>query len=91
MDETLRLLLEARGAAQTGDARRLRLAAGLAQTEVARSLGVAPSCLSRWESGRRRPTGDAAIRWAWLLRDLARHANGDTSPQAAAVEELAHN
>jgi DNA-binding transcriptional regulator YiaG len=71
MEKPLTLLLEARDAAQGGRARRLRQAAGVSQAEIARTVGVDPSCLSRWEAGRRRPGGDAAVRWALVLRDLA--------------------
>ena len=71
MDDDVLLILEARDAAQTGRARRLREAAGLAQTEVARSIGVTPSCVSRWEGGLRRPAGAPAVRWTRLLHELA--------------------
>lgn len=73
MTSDVLLIIEARDAALTGRARRLREAAGLAQTEVARHIGVTPSCVSRWESGRRRPAGDAAVEWARLLHELANY------------------
>lgn len=72
MVDDLRLLLEAREAAQTGRGALLRKASGLTQGEVARAIGVEQSTLSRWESGvRRRPAGPEAMAWSRLLRDLA--------------------
>lgn len=41
--------------------RELREEQGLSQTDVARVVGVAPSQVSRWESGVSRPRGPHAI------------------------------
>jgi transcriptional regulator with XRE-family HTH domain len=65
-----RLLLEARDAARTGRAQRIREATGLSQSEVARLAGVRPSTVNRWEKRQRVPHGDVAVRWARVLRDL---------------------
>lgn len=70
-------LLEARNAAQSGRARRLREACGLSQCEVARLVGVRPSTINRWERQLRVPHGDVAVRWAEVLRELARHLAGE--------------
>lgn len=53
-----------------GEARRIRLAAGLSQAEVARSVAADPSTIGRWESGSRVPRGAAAIAYARLLARL---------------------
>jgi DNA-binding transcriptional regulator YiaG len=63
-------LANVRAAALTGDARRLRLAAGLSLREVAREVGCGPSTVHRWETGQRRPHGRAALRYAELLDEL---------------------
>jgi transcriptional regulator with XRE-family HTH domain len=65
------LLMEARDAAQSGRGRRIRLAAGLSQAELAAAVGVSPVAISRWEAGDRRPRGGAAVAYAQLLRELA--------------------
>lgn len=36
--------------------RELRLAAGLSLASVGERMGVSAACVSRWETGRRRPT-----------------------------------
>lgn len=65
------LLMEAREAAQSGRAARLRSAAGLSQREVARAVGVTAGCITRWESGERRPTGQMAVEYGRVLREIA--------------------
>lgn len=69
-DDLIRLA-DTRAAAAAGAARSLRLAAGLSLGEVARELGVSVSCVFRWETGERRPRGDAALRYGELLERLA--------------------
>lgn len=73
-DEADRLmrLAAARRLASTGEALRIREAAGLTRAEVARVVGVDRATVSRWEDGSRRPTGDAALRFAELLGALDR-------------------
>jgi DNA-binding transcriptional regulator YiaG len=68
MNDNVILLVEARRAAEDGRARALREAAGLSQGEVARAASVSPATVSRWEGRLRKPSGDAAIRWARILR-----------------------
>lgn len=60
----------ARKLAATGEARRLRQAAGLSLYDLARDLGVTAGTVSRWETGNRVPRGDAAARYAGLLGEL---------------------
>ena len=67
----LELLLEARAAAESGAARWLRQAAGLSQREMADAIGRTPGCVSLWEHGGRKPTGEGAIRYARALRVIA--------------------
>lgn len=64
------LLSEARSKAATGDARRIRERRYLSRAEVAEALGVTESTVFRWESGDRKPRGDAAVRYADFLRLL---------------------
>lgn len=63
-------LARVRHLAQTGEARRIRAAAGLSQGEIADFVDVRPSTVSRWETGQRTPTGPAALLWLSLLEDL---------------------
>jgi DNA-binding transcriptional regulator YiaG len=56
----------------SGQAREIRMAARLTQSDIARSVGVHFSTLSRWESGERLPRGDAALRYGALLDRLAK-------------------
>lgn len=63
-------LADVRVAARNGEARRLRLAAGLSLREVAREVGVAVPTVLRWETGERQPRGNAALRYARLLEAL---------------------
>ncbi|MGI8816115.1 MAG: transcriptional regulator [Pseudonocardiales bacterium] len=56
----------------TGRARRTRERARLSQRELARGVGVAVATLQSWEQSRRAPRGAPALRYAALLRALAR-------------------
>lgn len=66
--------MDARAQAANGEARRLRQASGLSLSETAEEVGLAgpgaPGTVWRWETGRRRPRGQAAIRYAILLETL---------------------
>jgi DNA-binding XRE family transcriptional regulator len=66
----LKLLIEARDAAHSGRGRRVRVAAGLSQAELADAVGVSPVAISRWEADGRRPRGHAAVQYALILREL---------------------
>jgi transcriptional regulator with XRE-family HTH domain len=70
--EDIALLSSARRLARTGAAIRLRRAALLSQADVARACGVSPAAVCRWERGERQPKGEAARRYAELLRSLAK-------------------
>lgn len=55
-------------------ARAVRNAAGVSQTAVARSLGVHPQTVTKWERGERHPQGDLLRRYAELLDRLEKAA-----------------
>ena len=63
-------LTEARRLLRSGEARRIRLDAGLSQPEIARTIGVTAGAISRWETCSRRPIGAAALAYAELLTSL---------------------
>jgi len=66
-------LVEARSLLASGEARRVRLAAGLSLEKMAVQVGVSVSAIYRWERGDRVPRGRAATEYAALLlrlRDL---------------------
>jgi DNA-binding XRE family transcriptional regulator len=44
--------------------------------EVAKSVGVTHPTIYRWECGQRRPTGDAAIRYAALIESIMDQCDG---------------
>lgn len=67
---TVELVIEAREAARTGRGAAIREAAGLSRGELARFAGLNDATVSRYESGRRVPRGDAAVRYARILRRL---------------------
>jgi transcriptional regulator with XRE-family HTH domain len=64
-------IANARDHANSGAGRLIRLSSGIALREMARTIGVDPSTLLRWERGERRPTGEAAGRWVDELTRLA--------------------
>jgi transcriptional regulator with XRE-family HTH domain len=64
-------LADVRAACQAGAARSLRLEAGLSLAEIGDAVGVTAPTVFRWETGERRPHGQAAIRYADLLGELA--------------------
>jgi DNA-binding transcriptional regulator YiaG len=62
----------ARRMAASGEARVLRVRAGLRQGDVWRMVGaVTRTTVSHWEKGDRLPTGKAGVRYGQLLRALA--------------------
>ena len=66
----LLFLTAARDLCASGRARRIRLAAGLSQAEIAAAVGVSSFAVSRWERGERRPYGPSGAAYGRLLRDL---------------------
>ena len=74
------LIIEARDAARSGRAARLRVAAGLTQSDIARAMcpPVSPAAVCRWEHGNRRPDGLRARAYGAVLREIAAALSGTT-------------
>jgi DNA-binding transcriptional regulator YiaG len=51
-------------------AKAIREAAGVSQARLARELGVSRVTIARWETGARRPGGEAARAYSALLDQL---------------------
>lgn len=66
----LEILIRGRELAASGEARRLREKAGLSLSEVGAACGATPSAVSRWETGKRRPQGPHARRYAEVVCGL---------------------
>jgi len=60
----------ARRAFRPAVARALRREARLSMAEIGAAVNVSEGTVSRWETGLRRPRGEAAERYAALLRQL---------------------
>jgi len=60
-------LAKIRELARSGQARQIRLNADLSLREMAGDLDTDPSSLSRWETGRTKPSPEVALRWLDLL------------------------
>ena len=65
-------LIRVRRLAATGAARALRLDAGLSLSEMAEAAQVHKTTICRWETGSRRPRGEAARRYLATLEELER-------------------
>lgn len=52
----------------------LRRAAGITQQTIADALGVSRMAVSTWETGARRPSGEAGAAYCRFIAGLARHA-----------------
>ena len=61
----------ARALAASGQAREIRVRAGVSQAEMAKAIGVDPSSVTHWENRRRIPRGDVALKYGRLLDRLA--------------------
>jgi DNA-binding XRE family transcriptional regulator len=66
------ILAEVRQSCASGLARQLREAAKITRGEVAGAVGVTGRAIGLWETGQRSPTGEAALAYGRLLRQLAR-------------------
>lgn len=60
-------IAKARTALRDGTARRVRQHRNLTLREVAQVAQITPATLSRWESGKRVPRGEALLRYARIL------------------------
>lgn len=56
---------------RSGQARAIRVDAGLSQGDIARLIGVQPGAVSRWEAGLRVPRGDKALAYGRVLARVA--------------------
>ena len=63
-------VVRVRKALRSGEARELRVRAGLSQNEAARAIGVHELTVSDWERGRNAPRFDAALAYARFLESL---------------------
>jgi len=61
---------EVRQLVGSGEARRLREAAGVSQFELARDVGCSQAAVWRWEAGTRSPSGRTAVAYLRALRRL---------------------
>ncbi|MFC0602916.1 helix-turn-helix transcriptional regulator [Streptomyces palmae] len=66
----------------------LRERARLSKAQVARTLGVSPSTIAGWETGRD-PTGEVRTKYAYLLDGLAAKFAADTAPVTPSAAEPA--
>ncbi|MYW62536.1 helix-turn-helix domain-containing protein [Streptomyces sp. SID8379] len=69
--------------------RELREQAGLSMAQVARALGVSPSTVGGWETGRRAPSGEVRTRYAYLLDGLTAKLAPSPSPSPSGGEPAA--
>lgn len=74
MISTAEKLQRLRVSTKSGEARRIREAAQLSQNDLAVSIDVDPTAVSRWERGVSTPRGAAALRYAALLDRLNKAA-----------------
>lgn len=56
---------------RSGEARQLRVAAGLTQQQVGDHCGVTATAVAHWEAAARTPRGRPGLRYARLLDQLA--------------------
>ena len=69
-----------RGICSSGHAQTIREAAGVSRGEVARDADCAEPTIWRWERGLRTPKGDAALRYAKVMRRLERLVKSQAVP-----------
>jgi DNA-binding transcriptional regulator YiaG len=74
------LVAEGRTAGRSGRGRRIRRAAQLSMSDVARELGVSLDSIQRWEWGVRQPRAEQAVLYALLLRRLEKYDDGGAGP-----------
>ncbi len=72
--QDLTLITETRRALADGSAKARRIASGVRQVEMAAVLGVSPSTVSQYESGRRVPDAARALAYDKALAAAERRA-----------------
>lgn len=78
-EDKLERLARARHLAASGEARRVRLHTQTSLSEIAEACSVDTATVWRWETGTRRPRGDAALRYGSVIELLARTIPADAS------------
>lgn len=68
----LERLSAVRVACRNGQARAIRVNAGLTQDEIAQTVRRSQTTVALWESGQRVPRGEAALRYADVLESLSK-------------------
>jgi len=66
----LQRLAAVRRLCATGEARQIRESSKLSLSEVADDVAVTPTAIWGWETGSRKPRGDAALRYGEVLDSL---------------------
>jgi DNA-binding transcriptional regulator YiaG len=67
----IQIISTTRHLAETGEARLIRTNARIRTMELASVIGVAPTTLTRWETGYRVPSAADTLKWGAALRDLS--------------------
>lgn len=88
MTETTVVLARLREMCRSGEAKAIRERADVSLSEVSTEAGTSPQCVSRWENGTRKPTGEAALRYAALLGRL-QWATADARARSAEADRVA--
>jgi len=70
MTGTALRIAKVRTLAASGEATKIRVAAGLTRGDIAREIETSIGAVRRWELGERAPTGAAALRYLSLLEQL---------------------
>ncbi|MGH1547969.1 helix-turn-helix transcriptional regulator [Leifsonia poae] len=86
-EEDLRRIAEAHVALGSGRARELRLSLRMSVGDLGATVGVSGAAISRWETGRRTPQGETAVRYARVLEVLAKVAGSARQPSVLTVRE----
>jgi|NGEPerStandDraft_6_1074524.scaffolds.fasta_scaffold63398_4 transcriptional regulator with XRE-family HTH domain len=68
-------LARVRRLAKSGEARVIRVEAGLSLAELGLRVGVGPATVHRWEMGKRSPHGEPALAYAAALAALGQVAS----------------
>jgi len=66
--------------------KKLRLDAGFSQDTLAKEMGVSKTCISAWENGTRRPSGQYILAYAEIF-DLDNDFFEDEYPQGSNVQQ----
>jgi DNA-binding transcriptional regulator YiaG len=69
--EEMARLAQLRRLLASGEAERIRVAAGVSRAEAAKTCGVQTVTLMRWEEGRKKPTTRRALTYLHLLEMLS--------------------